>query len=66
MIAAGIETLGLALIDGAEVDPILQRSAQTPRILTIIHTPQDTTDNIRVMDIEKAFPVIVQTLRGVD
>jgi Zn-dependent M28 family amino/carboxypeptidase len=66
MISAGIETLGVALIDGAEVDPILQRSAQTPRILTIIHTPQDTTDKIRGMDIEKAFPVIVQTLREMD
>jgi aminopeptidase S len=66
MIAAGIETLGLALIDGIEVDPILQRSAQTPRILTIIHTPQDTTDKIRGMDIEKAFPVLVQTLREMD
>jgi len=66
MIAAGIETLGLSLIDGAEIDPILQRSAQTPRILTIIHTAQDTTDNIRGSDIEKAFPVLLQTIRGVD
>jgi aminopeptidase S len=47
MIAAGIETLGLSLLNGAEIDPILQRSTQTPRILTIIHTAQDTTDNIR-------------------
>jgi Zn-dependent M28 family amino/carboxypeptidase len=66
MITAGIETLGLALIDGAEIDPILERSTQTPRILTIIHTRQDTTDNIRGADIEKAFRVIVQMIRQVD
>jgi aminopeptidase S len=66
MIAAGVETLGLALIDGAEIDPILRRSAQAPRILTIIHTTEDTTDKIRGLDIEKAFPVLVRTIRGVD
>src|SRR5262249_23667452 len=41
MIAAKIETVGLALIDGKEIDLIEQRGGAEPRILTIIHTPED-------------------------
>jgi len=66
MMNAGIETLGLALIDGKEIDPILQRSQPEPRILTIIHTPRDTMENIRPEDMEKAYPVIEKTLRLMD
>ena len=66
MMNAGIETVGLALIDGKEIDPIGQRGGAEPRILTIIHTPEDTIDKIRVDDIEKAFPVLENLIRLLD
>jgi aminopeptidase S len=66
MMAVGIETVGLALIDGSEIDSILQRGGPAPRILTIIHTPADTIDKIRATDMEKAFPVLEQTIRMID
>jgi aminopeptidase S len=66
MMTAGIETIGLALIDGTEIDPVLQRARPEPRIMTIIHTPNDTIDNIRTEDIEKAFHVLESAIRIVD
>jgi Zn-dependent M28 family amino/carboxypeptidase len=66
MMAVGIETVGLALIDGSEIDSILQRGGTEPRIMTIIHTPADTIDKIRAADIEKAFPVLERTIRLID
>jgi Zn-dependent M28 family amino/carboxypeptidase len=56
MTSAGIETLGVALIDGSEIEMVLQRSARQRRILTIIHKPQDTMENIRPKDMEEAVP----------
>jgi len=66
MASAGIETLGVALIDGSEIDPLLQRSARQPRILTIIHTPQDTMENIRPQDMDKAVLIIERAIRLMD
>jgi Zn-dependent M28 family amino/carboxypeptidase len=70
MIAAGIETLGVALIDAAEaaavVDLITRRSPTLPPILTIIHSPKDTLDVIRTEDVEKAIPVLERLIRSVD
>jgi Zn-dependent M28 family amino/carboxypeptidase len=66
MMTAGIETVGLALIDGKEIDAIGQRGGTEPRILTIIHTPEDTIDKIHADDIEKAFPVLENLIRFVD
>lgn len=66
MMTAGIETVGLALIDGSEIDSILQQGGPTPRILTIIHTPADTIDKIRAADLEKAFPVLERIIRLID
>jgi len=66
MMAVGIETVGLALIDGSEIDSILQRGGTEPRIMTIIHTPGDTIDKIRTADMEKAFPVLERTIRLID
>lgn len=70
MIGAGIETLGVALIDAREVDVVLnvlaRRSTELPPVLTIIHTPKDTIDAIRAEEVEKAIPVLEQTLRLLD
>ena len=63
--SAGIETVGLAQIDGVEIESVLQRSGQ-PRILTIIHTAQDTMENIRAEDMQKAVPIIEKTIRLID
>lgn len=64
MIAAGIETLGVSLLDGNEIDPILQGAFQSSRVFTIIHTPRDTMEKVRPNDIEKALPVLEKTIRS--
>jgi hypothetical protein len=67
MMAAGIETVGLALIDGGEIEPILKHQEQPPpRILTIIHTPGDTIDKVRPDDMEKGFVALEKAIRLVD
>ena len=50
------ETVGLALIDGKEIDAMGH----------IIHTPEDTIDKIHADDIEKAFRVLENLIRFVD
>lgn len=66
MMTAGVETLGLALIDGPEIDAILQPGSAPPRILTIIHTAEDTTDKVRGEDMDRAFPVLEKMIRLID
>jgi Zn-dependent M28 family amino/carboxypeptidase len=66
MVQAGVETLGLALIDGTEIDSIVGRGGGPPRILTIIHTPRDTIDQIREQDMARAVPVLERTIRLLD
>jgi aminopeptidase S len=69
MIEAGIETLGIALIDGTEVDSVLNmvRGAPTqaapPRILTIIHTASDTMDVLRLTDVAKGAEAVERFVR---
>ena len=67
MFAAGIETLGIALIDGAEVDAIMAGGQGPPlRVLTIIHTPKDAIDVLNVAEVEKGTQAIERLLRLVD
>jgi hypothetical protein len=68
MARAEVETLALAIIDGAEIDAIgaLGRGGAPPRILTLIHTPNDTIEQIRPQDMAKALPVVERTLRLLD
>jgi Zn-dependent M28 family amino/carboxypeptidase len=72
MIAAGIETIGVALVDKADVDGILAASptklvpGKGPRILTIIHTAGDTTAEVKADQMERAIPVLEQTIRIVE
>lgn len=66
MISAGIETLGVSLIDGGDIEPLLNGSFQASRIFKIIHTPQDTMDKVRPDDIAKALPVLEKTIRLFD
>jgi len=66
MAGAGIETLGVTLIDGAEIDLLTTPGAAPPRILTMIHTNADTMAQIREQDMAKALPVLEKTIRLLD
>jgi aminopeptidase S len=72
MIAAGVETVGIALVDKADVEGVLAASPSTlvpgkgPRILTIIHTSGDTLAEVKTDQMARAIPVIEQTVRTID
>jgi Zn-dependent M28 family amino/carboxypeptidase len=70
MIAAGIETISVALVDTADVEGILAGpisnlvAGQGPRILRIIHTPDDTLAQVNVEQMVRAIPIVEHTIRG--
>jgi hypothetical protein len=72
MINAQIETLGLALIDKADVDGILAMDVSKmtvgkgPRVLRIIHTPNDTMSEVRVDQMTRGIALVEQLIRRVD
>jgi aminopeptidase S len=69
MMSAGIETLGIALIDGKEVDAVLGRgqpSAGPPRVLTIIHSPRVILEVLNLPEIEKAAQALERFIRLLD
>lgn len=72
MINAQIETLGLALVDKADVDGIVtmdvskMRAGQGPRVLRIIHTPNDTMAEVRVDQMARGIAFVEQLIRKVD
>jgi aminopeptidase S len=66
MAMAGIETLGVTLIDGTEIDSVITPGRVLPRILSLIHTDADTMDQIREQDMAKALPVVERTIRLLD
>jgi len=66
MALAGIETLGVTLIDGSEIDSVITPGPVRPKILSMIHTDADTMDQIREQDMAKALPVLERTIRLLD
>jgi hypothetical protein len=72
MISAGIETIGVALIDAAEIDAVIDllvnrnQAATPPPILRTIHSPRDTPAATRMDDVEKALPTVERTIRLID
>jgi Zn-dependent M28 family amino/carboxypeptidase len=70
MAAAGIETLGVALLTAEEVAMISGTGGRNlqlgsgPRVLTIIHSARDTVAEVRPDDMAKAIPVLEQWLRA--
>ena len=72
MIAAEIETVGLALVDAADVDGVLSigpaglKPGAGPRILTIIHTPNDTMAEVRPEQMSRGITLVEQLIRQVD
>ncbi|HEX8844578.1 MAG TPA: M28 family peptidase [Pyrinomonadaceae bacterium] len=70
-IEAKVETLSFSLIDGKEIKPILQvfkreRPDTMPRVLTIIHSDNDTPDKIDGAAVARALPVVEQAIRLMD
>lgn len=67
MIAAGVDTLGLALLDPEEIDLVLDpRTARSARVASILHTPNDTMGNVRCDDVSRAIPVVERLIRLLD
>jgi aminopeptidase S len=71
---AGVEALSLSLLPAGEIEGILAslsgadqpEPGEQPRVLKIIHSPEDTLDKIDAPAIAKAVPVVVKALRGMD
>jgi aminopeptidase S len=70
MINAKVETLGIALVDSTDIDGILSMSggrfSAAPRILTIIHTPNDTLAEVRPEQMTRGITMLEQLIRIVD
>lgn len=72
MMNAGIETLGLALIDTADIDGVLAIGGgkltlgKGPRILTIIHSRNDTLAEVRPEQMARGIALVEQLVRTVD
>ena len=73
MISAQIETLGLALVDRADVDAIVAMDdverlplGKGPRILRIIHSPDDTMKEVKVDQMVRGLGLVEQLIRRVD
>ncbi|MEO8433898.1 MAG: M28 family peptidase [Pyrinomonadaceae bacterium] len=70
-IRAGVDTLAFSLIDGKEIKSVLmvfqrERPEVMPRVLTIIHSGNDTPDKIDGAAVARALPVIEQAIRLID
>jgi aminopeptidase S len=70
-IRANVETLSFSLIDGKEIPSILkvfkgEMPDQMPRVMTIIHSPNDIPDKIDGAAIARALPVVEQAIRLMD
>ena len=71
MMNAGVETLGLALLDSADISAIVAMGGRLtlgrgPRILTIIHSPNDTLAEVRPDQMSRGIALVEQLIRNVD
>ena len=72
MMNAGLETLGIALADTADIDGVLAIGGgkltlgKGPRILTIIHSPNDTLAEVRSEQMARGIAVLEQLIRAID
>ena len=72
MMSAQIETLGIALIDKADVDGVLASDVERlplgsgPRILRIIHSRNDNMDAVRADQMARGITFVEQLIRRVD
>ena len=74
-IKAGVPTIAVSLIDGAEIDGVIgtisggreaAKPEKPPRIFGIIHSPNDTIDQVDAGAVEKALPAVEQMIRQFD
>lgn len=68
---AGVESLSFSLIDAKEIKGILLffnhgRPDPMPRVLTIIHSENDTPDKIDGAAVARSLPVVEQAIRLMD
>ncbi len=65
-VAAGVEVVAVALIDKQEIDLAIKllrgERVPPPRILTIMHTAEDTPDKVSAADVTRALPVIERAI----
>ena len=72
MIAAGIETLGISLLDGGELDAVIALvrggppTAAPPRVFSIIHTARDTMDILRPAEVTKGADALERFVRALN
>jgi Zn-dependent M28 family amino/carboxypeptidase len=72
-IRAGVPTISVSLIDGAEIDGVIQLikggggpPGKRPRVFEIIHTPNDTMDKLDSEAVRKALPIVEHVIRRFD
>ena len=70
-IRAKVETLSFSLIDGKEIPSILkvfnhEMPDQMPRVMTIIHSPNDIPDKFDGAAVARGLPVVEQAIRLMD
>ncbi len=74
-IKAGVPTIGVSLLDGAEIDGVIglisggreaPRPEKPPRIFGIIHSANDTIEKVDGAAIEKSLPTVEGLLRHFD
>ena len=64
MVAAGIETVGLALVDPEEPELLVNpQTARTAKIASIIHSAADTMAQVRCEQVARAVPVVERFIR---
>ncbi len=66
-----IETLSFSLIGQTEIPHILkmfkgEKPDQVPRVMSLIHTPNDTPEQIDAAAVGRALPVVEQAIRLMD
>lgn len=71
MIGAGIETLGLGLVEADDIDLVISAVADktpgtAPRILRLIHTPDDTLAEVRPEQMAHGIALVENLIRRVD
>lgn len=72
MMDAGIEALGVGLVDNTDVDGVLaigaanMKAGSGPRILRIIHSPNDTLKEVRVEQMLRGIALVERLIRSVD
>ena len=66
MMNAKVETLGVALLDARDIESLAGPGGGPPRILTIIHSPNDTLAEVRPEQMARGIRLLEQLIRILD